>query len=53
MFLQKNIQPKLSCYPAIGQKKLNGASARMMVYFWSLVASEVSVRWPCELYRHT
>lgn len=53
MFLRKNIQDKVSVYPSIGQKKLNAASVRLMVYFWTLLASDIAKRWPCDLYRLT
>jgi hypothetical protein len=41
LFLKSSLQPKANAYPSIGQKKFNGAAARMMLNFFAERAQEI------------
>ena len=49
LFLSKTLQPKQSAYPSIGQKKLNGASSRMMIYFAMELANRINRDHPSDV----
>lgn len=51
MFLSKTLQPKLTAYPAIGQKKLSGAASRMLTYFMAELALEIYYETGLDLHR--
>ena len=51
LFLSKTLQPKQSAYPSIGQKKLNGASSRMMIYFAMELANRINRDHPSDVNR--
>ena len=42
---------KANSYPSIGQKKLNGAAARLMIHFMGMLASEHLSKDPSDLNR--
>ena len=46
LFQTSSIQPKGTKYPAIGQKKLNGAASRMMINFCLLISKEIYEDFP-------
>lgn len=41
LFMQASLQKKQSQYPTVGQKKLGGAAARMLIYFCAEIAHEL------------
>jgi hypothetical protein len=41
LFVTKTLQSKATAYPAIGQKKLNGAASRMMLGFAVILSKKV------------
>lgn len=51
LFLRNSLQPKTTAYPSIGQKKLNGASSRLMVYFCAELSAEIQRSHPSDLHR--
>ena len=51
LFQGKSIQKSGTAYPSIGQKKLNGASSRMMVHFAALISEEIAESHENETYR--
>lgn len=48
LFQTASIQKKGSAYPSIGQKKLSGAAARMMIYFCVVESSKIAANHPSE-----
>ena len=51
LFLKNSLQPKTNAYPAIGQKKLNGAASRMMVNFFAELSHEIQRLHPSDVHR--
>ena len=52
LFDKDSLQKKTTEYPNIGQKKMNGASARMMLHFAVVLAARVATENPhSEIYR--
>ena len=51
LFQQKTIQAQTNKYPAIGQKKINGAASRLMIFFMALLSSEIEGRNPNDVNR--
>lgn len=51
LFLGSTLQKQNSAYPAIGQKKLNGAASRMMVHFGAVVSHEIEAEHPSAIHR--
>lgn len=51
LFLGSTLQKQNTAYPAIGQKKLNGAASRMMIHFGAVVAHEIQAEHPSEVHR--
>ena len=49
-FLKSSLQPKANAYPSIGQKKFNGAAARMMLNFFAERAQEIQRSHPWDVY---
>ena len=52
MFCTQTLQKKTTAYPSVGQKKLNGASSRMMIYFAATISAGIQREHPCDLHRH-
>lgn len=51
LFQGKSLQKSTTAYPNIGQKKLNGASSRMMVFFAAMISEEIAESHEKETYR--
>ena len=49
----QSLQKKATAYPSIGQKKLSGAAARMMIFFGAVVPSEIYESHPSDSNRLT
>ena len=52
LFQTSTLQSSTAKYPAIGQKKLNGASSRMMIFFFAAgIAREIHRQHPSDCHR--
>ena len=51
LFLRNSLQPKNNAYPAVGQKKLNGASSRLMINFFAEISVEIHQSHPCDVHK--
>ena len=51
LFQTKTLQKSTTAYPSIGQKKLNGASSRLMVHFAASIAADIAGSHENETYR--
>ena len=51
LFLRCSIQPKTKAYPAIGQRKLNGASSRLMMNFFAEISVEIQQSHPSDVHK--
>ena len=51
LFVSSTLQNSSKSYPAIGQKKLNGAASRMMLHFAAEFSREVLQKEPSDLHR--
>ena len=51
LFQTSTLQSSTAKYPAIGQKKLNGASSRMMILFAAGIAREIHRQHPSDCHR--
>ncbi len=51
LFLTSTLQKKATAYPAIGQKKLNGAASRMMIHFGKVMSDEIQKSHPSDVHR--
>ena len=51
LFSQGALQPKTTAYPSIGQKKLNGAASRIMVFFAVWLSTLIARDHPCDFHR--
>jgi hypothetical protein len=53
LFQTQSLQKKATAYPSIGQKKLSGAAARMMIFFGAVASSEIYQSHPSDSNRLT
>ena len=51
MFTKEGLAAKPNAYPAIGQKKLSGASSRLMLHFARTLAAELLAQNPTDVNR--
>lgn len=51
LFTKAALLPKPTAYPAIGQKKLNGAASRVIVFFAAELSHQIYEDFPTDLHR--
>lgn len=51
LFASSTLVKSSTAYPSIGQKKLNGAASRMLIYFGVCIAAEISHAHPTDVNR--
>ena len=51
LFQSSTLVKSSTAYPTLGQKKLNGAASRMLIYFGVSMASEINEAHPTDVHR--